>query len=376
MLHIVLRMMMAAVLGTAAISYSAAQGISFESGTFDEASAKARQEGKLLFVDCYTSWCGPCKVLARNVFPNDTVGSFFNHHFVSLKVDMEKGEGPALARKYEVKAYPTLLFIDPSNGERVYQVVGARSVQGLLDEARKTISPERNLQSLAARYQENKQHTATVSLYLDALKAASLTARRDSVLQEYLCLLPAEQLCTADNWHLLSTHVETLYTPAFDYILKHVDGFNACVGSEAVEQKTDHLYRYAVMPLIYRKRMPAEAFPQERFDRLYTLLQHDRGANTPYYLTLLQMIAAVQQGDYNRMLDGLDQAKQSGILTPENSFYLIWLNLTYLKECTEKSAINRGLRWLEQIKPDASAQAVHQQAWQNMKNQLQSLSSN
>ena len=70
------------------------RSVAFEELTFQEALAKAKQNNKLLFVDCYTSWCGPCKMLAREVFTNNEVADYFNAHFISLKVDCEKGEGP------------------------------------------------------------------------------------------------------------------------------------------------------------------------------------------------------------------------------------------------------------------------------------------
>lgn len=72
------------------------RSIRFEEGSYQEALNKAKKENKLLFVDCYTSWCGPCKMLANEVFTNNEVADYFNANFVSLKVDCEKGEGPAL----------------------------------------------------------------------------------------------------------------------------------------------------------------------------------------------------------------------------------------------------------------------------------------
>ena len=91
---------------------TAATGIEFDHLTFEEAKAKALEENKLIFIDAYTSWCGPCKRMAANVFTNEAVGAYFNENFINLKIDMEKGEGPAIGRKYRVAGYPTLLFVD------------------------------------------------------------------------------------------------------------------------------------------------------------------------------------------------------------------------------------------------------------------------
>lgn len=68
-------------------------------------------------VDCYTLWCGPCRYMATNVFPNDTLGKFMNEHFVCMKLDMEHGEGPERNKTFHVKAYPTFIFFDADGKE-------------------------------------------------------------------------------------------------------------------------------------------------------------------------------------------------------------------------------------------------------------------
>lgn len=112
------------------------EGIVFEHGTFDEAQAKAQKEGKLLFVDVYTTWCGPCKMMARDVFPQAQVGAATNPYYVSIKIDAEKGEGVALAQRYGVTAYPTMLVIN-ADGTLRHSIVGARSPKQLVEELQK-----------------------------------------------------------------------------------------------------------------------------------------------------------------------------------------------------------------------------------------------
>ncbi len=107
-------------------------GIKFEQGSWKSILAKAKAENKLIFLDAYTSWCGPCKAMQARVFPEKTLGDFFNVNFVNAKIDMEQGEGPALAEKYPIQGYPTLLFIDPNNGKIVSQVLGYQTTEQLL----------------------------------------------------------------------------------------------------------------------------------------------------------------------------------------------------------------------------------------------------
>ena len=367
---VIFRMFMVVVLSTTTISFASAQGIKFVESNFKEALAQAEQEKKLLFMDCYTSWCGPCRLLANRVFINDSIGQFFNKHFVSLKVDMEKGEGPALARQYGVKAYPTLLFIDPSTQEIVSQVVGFRTVKALLEDAQKAANPNRNLQGLAAQFNENPTNPAIASAYLEGLWAASLTQERDETLKNYLSRLTPEEICTTDNWKILSAHTENPYSYAFDCLHKNREGFRNVMGKEAVNAKLDHLYRYASMKFIYRKRVPENEFPQNNFNKLMELLKQEEGDEFAYYLTQLEMIDNVQKGNYRGMLDVLDRADKKQILTPQTRFYFIWLNLTYLKECKDKKALKRGLKWAEKLEVDSQDPSVLE-ALNNIKKTLQ-----
>ncbi|WP_430932545.1 thioredoxin family protein [Saccharicrinis sp. 156] len=112
-----------------------AQGIEFFHGTFAEAKAKAQKEGKQLFIDFHTSWCGPCKVMAKKYFTLESVGNVYNTKYICLKIDAEKGEGPEVAKQYGVKVYPTLVFAD-ANGKQLSLVKGMQNEQQLIELAK------------------------------------------------------------------------------------------------------------------------------------------------------------------------------------------------------------------------------------------------
>ena len=115
----------------ASFSSFAQDGIKFEHDSWEAVVSKAKAENKLIFLDAYTSWCGPCKMLQKNVFPDQALGSYFNQNFLSTKIDMEKGEGPSIARKFAVRAYPTLFFIDPNTEQVVHKILGYKNVAQL-----------------------------------------------------------------------------------------------------------------------------------------------------------------------------------------------------------------------------------------------------
>lgn len=107
------------------------QGIQFFEGTWKDAMAKAKAEDKLLFVDAFAKWCGPCKAMAKNVFTQEKVGTYFNENFINLKLDMEEADGVTFGHKYPVSAYPTLFFID-GDGKVVKNIKGGQQPDGLI----------------------------------------------------------------------------------------------------------------------------------------------------------------------------------------------------------------------------------------------------
>jgi thioredoxin-like negative regulator of GroEL len=81
-----------------------------------EASAQHRP----VLIDVYTSWCGPCARLAKEVFPRpDVQRALTGWRFVSY--DAEKGVGIDVAERFDIHSYPTLLVLDPA-GEVVTRI--------------------------------------------------------------------------------------------------------------------------------------------------------------------------------------------------------------------------------------------------------------
>ena len=62
-------------------------------------------------MDAFASWCGPCRVMDKKVFHDKDVADYYNNNFINVKMDMEAEGGPAVSKKYHIRAYPTLLYL-------------------------------------------------------------------------------------------------------------------------------------------------------------------------------------------------------------------------------------------------------------------------
>ncbi len=124
-------------------SISFAGEIAFEkNASWADVKAKAKRENKMIFFDAYTVWCGPCKYLEKNVYTDAGVAAYYNQYYISVKFDMEKGEGVELAKEFSIDSYPTLLFFSP-DGKLVHKYIGATDASGFISLGENAADPSK-----------------------------------------------------------------------------------------------------------------------------------------------------------------------------------------------------------------------------------------
>ena len=144
-------------------------GIKFFHGTYKELLKEAKKQNKKIFIDFYTKWCGPCKVMAKNEFTKEEVGDFFNKHFISYKVDAEVGEGPELAKLFGVKGYPTLVFVDANGKPLIDNPVGAKSGEELIKLGKAAMGEKtKDYAWYKANFEKNRQDSDFLKKYYEA----------------------------------------------------------------------------------------------------------------------------------------------------------------------------------------------------------------
>jgi thiol-disulfide isomerase/thioredoxin len=244
---------------------ASAQGIVFEHGSFQEALDKAATQNKYVFLDAYTTWCGPCKMLAAQTFPDSAVGALFNERFVSLKMDMEKGEGVALATKYGVELYPTLLFFTPG-GKLIHRASGFYPPREFLALGYQALDPQRNLSGLNSRYRAGQRDPELLFALLEA-KAAAYDPEAAQVAREYLETQP--DLNTDRNLQIVYLYCDDPYGQAFRHLMLHRALFEARYSAKGIRERVNRVFENYLQQ---HPNMQPEALQQ-----LYSTVYPERG---------------------------------------------------------------------------------------------------
>lgn len=151
-------------------------------GTFGEALARAASEKKLVFVDFWTTWCGWCKKLDADTYPNAAVGKAMAA-FVNVRVDAEAGEGVELAQRYAAHGFPTLVVVGGDEQE-IDRIVGYLPPEPFEKEIRRILSGEGTLPALRKAADANpddlKAALALATKLLSA-NASDAEARLDAI---------------------------------------------------------------------------------------------------------------------------------------------------------------------------------------------------
>ena len=231
------------------------KGIQFFKGTFAQALAKAKSEGKPLFVDFYAVWCGPCKKMEKQIFTQPEVGEYFNKHFVAVQLDAEKPENVDVAKTYKVEAFPTLGIFD-GEGKALSINVGYMNAQELMAMAKTAVGEVKGFEQLYKEYRQNpndltiQQDLLTLAPQFlttqDGMDAEKWVVRVRKIYQAYIEKKMSDNSLINRKDYIIIGYLggddeETTYR-LVDYISNNMDAWMAAVGEPAayyVVEKND-----------------------------------------------------------------------------------------------------------------------------------------
>lgn len=210
------RVLFAAIIAmSACIPVMHADGVAFENLTLPEAQAKAQKEGKMVFVDCYTPWCGPCKYIAQNIFPLDSCGAYMNPRYVCVMKDLEAEDNRYIAGKYDVRVYPTFLLLRP-DGSLYAKIEG-----GVAKKAQAGVFIERvenaiRIAGMESRYESGDRDPELIADYVSAV-SRQYPHKGRAVIDDYIASQSAAGLVTPVSRKLIGM-ISSTDCPAFRHV--------------------------------------------------------------------------------------------------------------------------------------------------------------
>lgn len=239
------------------IGMSQAQ-ITFFKGNFDEAVKKAREENKNLFIDFYTAWCAPCKLMAQKVFVLPELGGYFNKKFISCQLNAEAKENAELVKKYKVDAFPLMLFLNPK-GEVLRTARGAQQPAALLLEARIAAGDALSFEKLYDKAKKEKKNETLQQELLFRAPAFMSTqtgynrekwsVRVELLFHDYLKNRKLENMINAEDLFIISMYHPEMEDndPIFDFLVKHYDEYVEKVGKNDIQDFLIGMYNSYIL---------------------------------------------------------------------------------------------------------------------------------
>lgn len=198
-------------------------GIRFFEGSWSELLETARQEGKHIFVDVYTDWCPPCKLMDREVFPLPEVGDKYNASFLNYKLDAEKGEGIEIAKEFGVRAYPTYLYLDTA-GYLLHRAVGFYDAPAFIAHAETALSLDSDENSIGAMekdFKDGLRDADFLRAYIQRMTALDMD--NSEVMNAYFEAIPVRILETPEELVFLGKHLNSTKSKALVFLMANYD---------------------------------------------------------------------------------------------------------------------------------------------------------
>ena len=281
-----------------------AQGVTFEpeGTTLEQASAKAKAENKLIFLDCYTTWCGPCKKMVNETFPQESVGAYMNAKFVNLKIDMESAYGAPLAKKLQVQAYPTFVIFT-ADAEEINRILGYHDAESFIKVLEEK-SQDNSSGPLQARWKSGDRDPQFLMEYLQTLNASYKADEANDVAEAILA--GKEETFAADSTlrMIFMRNITNPFAKSFTYTVQHPQPLMDAIGEYPVQMKLANVMS------AYQRQLVVEGdgtatLDQEKFDRFSHLLDSLGIQNADHYRLMTLITLAEKQKDWTSYLNNI-----------------------------------------------------------------------
>lgn len=323
----------------------------FRSISFDEAIKQAKAENKLVFIDFYTDWCGPCKKMAREVFPQKAVGDYFNATFVCIKLNAEK-EGKELATRFKVNAYPTFLVLDTDEKVKM-DIKGAFPADAFIAKVKNELNPDMTPERMKERYDSGERTPELINAYAMSFMEKKQEKEGFKIVDEYFNSLTDEQKLAADNFFLFSRYTIDLNNPRADFLSNHLNEFDNSVRQKAKEH-AQKLYRAALVSYVSGYEFADKKYNEADYLALKNKIKQ-LGLDKDYpYQPLFELTECYAKGDLATYFNMIKAKKEE---MAKEDFELILLNTTRLFPDNSPQLVEMG-KYIRTLLPEMRASSI------------------
>ena len=221
------------------------EGIRFFKGSFQDALKQARAENKKVFVDFYTTWCGPCQLMSKNIFPDDEVGEYFNKYLDNYQINAEDKAFLPEVKRYGVAAYPNMLILD-TEGNVLGRQLGATDKNGFLRFAKLALKEVLPVDQLYEKLKKDKKNQLLMQEIL--LEGPEYIARLsgqdhdkweyriEKLYADYRKQMRLEDCITANDLKIFSMYYTGMEKKdeVFEFVLSHFDDYARVIDQNEV----------------------------------------------------------------------------------------------------------------------------------------------
>lgn len=299
------------------------QGMKFEPAgtTLEQASVKAKAENKLIFLDCYTTWCGPCKKMARDVFPQEKVGAFMNPKYINLQIDMEGEYGAPLAKKLQITAYPTFVIFN-ADAQEIGRFLGSSDADGFIKNVEEK-SKDNSSSENQKRFENGDRDPQFLLAYLQSLNASYKSAEANKVAE---ALLDGKEATFAADSTLRMVFMRSVNNPfakSFVYTVKNPDALKAQIGEMPVNMKIQNVLTNYQREIITEENGTA-TIDQAQFDKFVQLMKDLKIANADHYRLSTLITLSQKQKDFDKYLGYIREYLANGNLDADDMQLARW----------------------------------------------------
>lgn len=265
------------------LAAKAQSSVTFINKSYPEVLKQSEAQSKPVLLMFYVNWCSHCNKMKKEVLTDKAVADFYNASFLSSSVDMESNEGAIYREKFQIKSFPTFVYID-SKGELLYQISGGFNAADFLNEGKRALNPKRQFPYLKSEFLKDVSNSQNALNYIAALRKSKMNP--SEYARKYLATQSAKQLISPINWQIISNGIHDIKSPEFQFVLKNQKEFAAVTSPIRVERKIINIVNETLKPLV--EALDTLSYFKERSSALAIQLPKTDSIIFNYDLTLLE----------------------------------------------------------------------------------------